>query len=78
MPNKKIELVKKWLAYPESVSKGELVASAHEAMAAYCAAYRSSYRAAAADAAYCAANKSVDGNAAAAEFWVKKYEELIK
>jgi len=63
-----IELVKKWLADPESVSQQELENNA-DAGAAYAAAY--------ADAAY-AANAAANANAAYAAYWVKRCEELEK
>jgi len=65
--NKHIELVKKWLADPESVTQEELKANA-EAAAAYAEAY--------ATAAW-AAEDAATYAAAAAAHWVKKYEEMI-
>ena len=58
-----IELVKKWLADPESVSQEELKANADNTAAAYAAA---AYAADAAEAA----------DAYAATYWVKRYEKL--
>ena len=74
--NKHIELVKKWIANPKSVTREELKASAEAAAvsdaahadAVYVAAYS------AADAAYNYAAATVDVAYAAA--WVKRYEEL--
>jgi hypothetical protein len=66
--NKHIELVKKWLADPSSVTQEELKANADAAAAAYDAA--AFYAAAAADAAY----YSAVGDTAA--YWVKKYKDL--
>ena len=63
--NKHIELVKKWLDDPTSVSQDELEANSVAAHAAYVAAY-------AADSAYAADAYDAD----AAEYYVKKYEEL--
>ena len=68
--NKHIELVKKWLANPESVTKEELKANAYAAADAADAAY-AAYAAASA-AAYAA---YADAAADAARF-VKQYEEL--
>ena len=65
--NKHIELVKKWLANPDSVTVDELKANAD---AAYAAAAYDAYAADAAYAAYAAY--------AAAAYWVEKYEELIE
>ena len=66
--NKHIELVKKWLADPESVTQEELKANA-EAAAAYAEAY--------ATAAWAAEDAATYAAAAAAAHWVKKYEEMI-
>jgi len=71
--NKHIELVKKWLADKDSVSKEELKANRDAAYAAATAefadaefaAYAAAYDAVAYDAAYDAA------------YWVARYEELI-
>jgi hypothetical protein len=78
--NKHIELVKKWLADPASVSQQELEDNANNAAtssaaneAAY-AVYRAAYRAAnAATDAYVAYT-----DATAAAHWVRRYEELTK
>jgi hypothetical protein len=69
--NKHIELVKKWLADPESVTQQELEDNRDAAECAY----------------YAAANAAAVANAAAyathtapytyaADYWVKRYEEL--
>jgi hypothetical protein len=58
--NEHIELVKKWLADPESVTKQDMEANADAAYAAYAAAY----------AAYAAAAANT------ADYWVKRYNEL--
>ena len=79
--NKHIELVKKWLADKDSVSKEELRENADAAYAAYdAAAAQAAYYAAhdayyAADAA--AAAKATYYAAADAEYWVNKYEDLV-
>ena len=72
--NKHIELVKKWLADKDSVSLGELKANAYAAyyVAADCEAADAAYFAAAA--AYEAAYEAAD----AAEYCIKRYEELTK
>jgi hypothetical protein len=63
--NKHIELVKKWLDDPNSVTKEELNENAAAAWSAYEAA------------AYAAAYYTADASeAASAAYWVKKYEEL--
>ena len=70
--NKHIELVKKWLANPESVTSQELK---DNRIAAYAAAYADdSYLAYAADAAAFAAHAYASVSFAA--YWVKRYEEL--
>ena len=62
--NKHIELVKKWLGDPNSVTKKELIENLDAADAA-------------ADAAVAAAYAAYVGAAyEAAAYWVKKYEEL--
>lgn len=63
--NKHIELVKKWLADPDSVTQKELKQNRADAAAAYWAA----------DAAYAAAD-AADAAAAAAAYWVEQYEAL--
>ena len=83
--NKHIELVKKWLGDPNSVTKKELIenldaadAAADAAVAADAAALAAAD--AAADAAVAAAYAAYVGAAYyaadAAAYWVKKYEEL--
>jgi len=72
--NKHIELVKKWLADPTSVTQQELednraVADAAADVAAYTAAYTAAD--AAADVAYYAAAYTAE-----VKHWVKRYEEL--
>jgi hypothetical protein len=70
--NKHIELVKKWLDDPSSVTVEQLRVNTESADsaadAAYAAAYAADY---AAYAAYAAA-----ADAANAAYWVKKYEKL--
>jgi hypothetical protein len=87
-----IELVKKWLADPTSVTQQELKdnrAAAYAVYAANGAAYYAYYAAyAAADEAVYAANGAANGAAYAAtkgadyadaaKYWVKRYEELTK
>ena len=85
MKNPHIELVKKWLADPKSVSQEELERTAAAARVAADSAYATYADAAYADtyAADAAAAAAADGatyaNAAAgatyAKHWVKKYEE---
>jgi hypothetical protein len=71
--NKHVELVKKWISDPESVTQEEL-----EACAAYAAAVAydvaAAATAAAADAYATAAAAYADADAAA--YWVKRYEYL--
>jgi len=82
MKNKHIELVKKWLAAPKSVSQEELEANYEEACAAAASASDATYDAArAARAAGYAASAGAwaartAGYADGAERWVKRYEEL--
>ena len=86
-----IELVKKWLDSPESVTRQELKdnrsAAAYYAAAAdaYAAAYAAYADAYATDAAYYAsyaadaayyASYAADADADATAYWVKRYEEL--
>ena len=66
--NKHIELVKKWLDEPNSVTKEELNENAAAAEVA-------AFAADAADAAYYTADAS---EAASAAYWVKKYEEITE
>ena len=69
-----IELVKKWLDSPGSVTRQELKDNRAAAYAADAAAY-------AADAAYAAYAAAADAYAAdayAAAYWVKRYEELME
>ena len=80
MRNKHIELVKKWLADKDSVSRDELidelVTNEDAARAALAAANAAAY---AANVAYnAAANAANAANAARAAHWVKRYEELTK
>ena len=65
--NKHIELVKKWLDDPDSVTVDELKVNAYAASAASAAYAASDF------AAYAAYAAAAD---AAAAYWVKKYEEL--
>ena len=69
--NKHIELVKKWLANKDSVSKEELEANKDAANAAFYDDAATKYAYAAADAANAAANAAAD-----AADWVAEYEEL--
>ena len=74
--NKHIELVKKWLDDPDSVTKEELKDNAYAAYAAY---YAYAAAADAADAAaYADAADAADAYAEYAAECVKKYEELIE
>jgi len=68
--NEHIELVKKWLADPESVTKQDMEANAANTAAAYAAA-----NAVYAAAAYAAAAADSDSDSDAA-YWVKRYEKL--
>ena len=74
MENKHIALVKRWLADKTSVSSEELRANAEAAYAASAYATRADDYAAyaAASAAYPAAYAAAD----AADYWVKRYEEM--
>lgn len=80
--NKHIELVKKWLADPDSVTTEELKANADAADAVYYAAGDAAARdaahaeRAARDAAYDA--YYAEQYAATAEFYIEKYEELTE
>jgi hypothetical protein len=67
MMNKHIELVKRWLDDPDSVTQEELDLNADAADAAFWAA----------DAADAAAYAAAYGDAELAADWVKKYEEMI-
>ena len=73
--NKHIELVKKWLADPDSVTQQELEDNRDAANSAYAATAYSASAVYAADSAY-AANAAADARSADAEYWVKLYEEL--
>ena len=83
MTNKFIEVVKRWRAGGEEVSVEALQANADAANAAWLA--DDAYDAAAANAAYAAANAAAEAAYAAlyaadatyaADYWVKRYEEL--
>jgi len=81
--NKHIELVKKWLADPDSVTQEELDDNRDAANSAYAATAYSAYAAdfaGAANAAYAAdaANAAADARSADAEYWVERYEELTE
>ncbi len=84
--NKHIELVKKWLADPSSVSLEELQANANAAYAAadayaghaYAAVYAAAQDAYAYAAVYADAAAAADAYAADAKYWVKCYEELVE
>ena len=77
MNNAHIELVKRWLADKDSVSRDELVANGSAASYAYAA---TAYVAAdVSDAAYAASEAAYAaevGFAADASYWVERYEEL--
>ena len=93
MTNKHVELIKRWREDPGSVSRAELraawavayddaEAASSNAAADAEAAARASADADAAyyavDAAYAATHgHSGSGDAAAADYWIKKYEELV-
>ena len=64
-----IELVKKWLANPESVTQQELEDNRDAASDADAAAYH---------AAYFAAYAAYDDDAISVATWVRRYEELTK
>ena len=70
--NKHIELVKRWLSDPKSVTVEELEANADAAAdyAAWTAVYAADY---VAEAAAAAKGAAADG----ALYWVKEYEELM-
>ncbi len=68
-----IELVKKWLAGPESVSYQELDKNLEAAVKA-----ADSSNSAVAKAADWAAYWAVEGNVERAKHWVERYEELVK
>ena len=72
---KHIELVKKWLADPASVSQEELKDNRAAAYAAVNAASYVAYAADAADAADAAYDAAFD-YAADAAYWVKRYDEF--
>jgi hypothetical protein len=79
--NTHIELVKKWLADPESVTQQELKDNRDAAKAAYYADYdydTAAAMAAADAAAYADAAAAAADFAAKAEHWVKRYEELTE
>ena len=78
-PDQTIELVKKWLDNPESVSKEELEANRKSAKANYDAPYHAYHAAAAAAytthaayAVYAYADAYAD-----AKYWVTEYEKLL-
>jgi len=77
--NKYIEVVKKWLADPQSVTQDELEANARAAYDAVAADNAAYYAAEAA--AYAAWSANAATNAAVsidrAKYWVKRYEELV-
>ena len=77
--NKHIELVKKRLADPDSVTQEELDDNRDAANSAYAATIASYVASAAATAnsAY-AANAAADARSADAEYWVERYEELTE
>ena len=73
-----VDLVKKWLADPESVSQKELEDNYNNAKAAWDAADTADFWAAAWDAADWATYWAVEGNVELAKHWVERYEELVK
>ena len=82
-----IELVKKWLDNPDSVTQQELDDNRDAAYASYtyfaadsAAAYYAANAANAANSAYAAAMAADYATyySAAADYWVKRYEELTK
>ena len=77
-PEETIELVKKWLADPESVSQEELEANYRTAWAAWVADARVDDAASAAVRAAASAAADWADGAAWAEYWVELYEELTK
>ena len=87
--NKHIELVKKWLANPKSVTQQELQDNLDDALATYDSAIAANIAAntavSATNAAYYAANTVYAETASYAAFkthfvkyWVEQYEELTK
>jgi creatinine amidohydrolase/Fe(II)-dependent formamide hydrolase-like protein len=77
--NTHIELVKKWLADPESVTQQELEDNRDAANSAYAAADYAVYGADFAGAANAAnAAKAAVYAAKAVDYWVKRYEELTE
>ena len=77
--NKHIELVKKWLDNPESVTQQELDDNRDAAYAAYAkAAHSAAASYAAAYCAYYATDFAAAADAAYTEYWVKRYEELTE
>ena len=66
--NKHIELVKKWLADPDSVSQQELEDNAKAAEAVYEIDRVVDY----------AAEEAADGNNLEVKFWVNRYDELVR
>ena len=76
-----IELVKKWLADPTSVTQQELEDNRDAADCAYHADFYEAVSSAAAYYTYYAAdaaNAAADARSADAEYWVERYEELTK
>jgi len=79
MKNPEIELVKKWLDNPGSVSTEERERAADAATGAANAAFAGDVDGAArAYVVVCAVAAAVNGDVDAAEYWVKEYEELTK
>ena len=76
--NKHIELVKKWLADPESVTQQELDDNLDAADCAYHADFYEAASSAAAYCAYYATDFAAAADAAYTEYWVKRYEELTE
>jgi len=71
--NKHIELVKKWLDNPESVTQQELDDNLDAAKVAY---YAANAAYATAEAYYAADFAAAYADATHAKYWVKRYEEL--
>lgn len=76
--NKHIELVKKWLADPTSVTQQELDDNLDAADCAYHATFYEAASSAAAYYTYYAANFAAAVDATYAEYWVERYGELTK
>jgi hypothetical protein len=79
MMNKHIELIKKWLADPDSVTQQELDDNYTATKAAYYAVdFAVAYAAYATAYTYSAANSAAASDVDNAKHWVKRYEELTE